>query len=95
MLRSLLISAALLFPAAAMSDKLVNADGDSFIESASEAGPGLLDVLSPVTPAEAAERSAEFALRPAASVTEMAFPGYEITHEFDGYYVGVPGDTSR
>lgn len=81
MLRSALVAAILVLPTPSMADKIVNPDGDSFIEipSQSKTASSIVDSLSPVTSAEAASAATQTAApRPAADVPQMQGDGSEI-----------------
>lgn len=98
MLRSTLLLAVLWMPTATLADKIVNADGDSFIETpdtsqntAPELATALprmvtsvLEALGPITSAQADEDP----LAPQVPHLQAIDPnaGYDIRHEFDGYY---------
>jgi hypothetical protein len=104
MLRSTLLLAVLLMPTATLADKIVNPDGDSFIEipgASQDAAPewagalpslvaNVLEALAPITPAQADEDP------PAPQVPQLQVidpkAGYDIRHEFDGYYFDTTPD---
>jgi len=104
MLRSTLLFAVLLIPTATLADKIVNPDGDSFIEipgTSQNTAPewaaalpsvvaNVLEALAPITSAQADEDP------PAPQVPQLQVTDpnatYDIRHEFDGYYVDMTPD---
>lgn len=81
MLRSALFAAALFIPPTAMADKIINADGDSFIEVASQAdaAPSIIYALNPVSPAQAETTAAQpFQARSAADIPQMQDPSSDV-----------------
>jgi hypothetical protein len=104
MLRSTLLLAILLMPTATLADKVVNSDGDSFFEvpatspdttpdmagALSSVATSVLEALAPITSAQADEGP------PAPQVPQLQVvdreAGYDIRHEFDGYYFDEPDD---
>ena len=93
MLRSALLAAVFLLPSTAMADKIVNPDGDSFVEvSETEVLPGradsglpswtgtlsILGQFNPVSSANAQTLAAPSEARPAADVPEMKDPFLDI-----------------
>src|SRR4051794_7846079 len=78
MLRSALLAAVFLLPSAAMADKIVSPDGDSYIEvESSSSASSLFEALSPVASAQA-----QGAIAPPASV-RPAFPVPEMSTDED------------
>jgi hypothetical protein len=103
MLRSMLFLAVLLLPTATLADKIVNADGDSFIETpdtsqntAPEWAAALPSVVTSVLEALAPITSAKADEDPPAQVPQLQAidpsAGYDIRHEFDGYYADTKPD---
>jgi hypothetical protein len=93
MIRTALIAALVVIPTVAMADKIVGPDGDSFTETRDAAGAGgFFEAINPVTSAEAATLAPTLSSRQSADVPLMASPADDILrHQFDGYYIGVPG----
>lgn len=89
MLRSALLLAICLGSSAALADKIVSPDGDSFFEINSAPPLSVLGVLNPINSAEAQSAPSRSLARPAFAVPEMFAPnfGYDMAHEFDAHYV--------
>lgn len=87
MLRYSLMCAAFLMSGPVVAEKIVNPDGDSFIEievaqnSVQETIVGVLNTLSPVSSAEASTF-----IPPADASLMHDAPSYNIEREFEGYY---------
>lgn len=104
MLRSTLLLAVLLMPTATLADKIVNPDGDSFIEipvASQNAAPqwsaalpsvvtNVLEAFAPIASAQADDDP------PAPQLPQLQVTGsnagYDIRHEFDGYYAEATPD---
>ncbi len=104
MLRSTLLLAFFLMPTVTLADKIANPDGDSFIETLGTSQntaqewvaalpsvvTSVLEALAPITSAQADEDP------PAPQVPQLQVTdpnaGYDIRHEFDGYYADTTPD---
>jgi hypothetical protein len=74
---TILLASCVLISSPALADKIVNADGDSFIEieAQTNAAPSIMDTLNPVGVAQAQTSATPGAVtRPAADVPQMQAP---------------------